>query len=133
MRPNAVDVTIGEDQYQIGKMSALGASWVILKVINKIKELLGNPDRITSGDVTKAVESLDVDTFEQVQQRVLMACKKHVMIGDVPSVVPIMTSPGVWDVQFCSSLANEPGLVWSLTLESLMFNLDRFFPEAASS
>lgn len=148
MKENYIDVTMGKRKFRFNKFDALTGSQIIFSLFAKIsansdimdsvnKEELGSgkipnltPEQLKKSNATvmNALSSLDRESFEHMQKACLKSTQEITMVDNVVSPIPVMLPDGRWGV---GDIANDTVLVFSLTFQSLAFNLSSFFEENA--
>ena len=147
MRVITKDITIGNDRYQLVKMSAQTASWISnLLVANSLLNARPSTSNESSEPSEEMPEmkpeekayaavgslwllcgaSLAEDVYKRIQNCCLMACRQYDSNGTLLAVL-------MQDGRFVSKdLENDAPTVNRLIMEAMQFNIAPFFIESAS-
>jgi len=149
------DVTLGENQYRIGKLKAADGAWIYMTSKRKYQEYLAlNPQTSTATEETdqsKAFAELDEKTRNElgaamsaefmtqylsrteladVQSICLSVCGQYSNRTGTPIAYPIKREDGRWAIPDLES--NGP-VILELTKQCIAFNIAPFFPVAESN
>ncbi len=113
------DVSIGDEKYRVGRMTALVGSGIMVRlmpvIIPQIKD-----DKL---DVAGIIRMLPEIPFEDFQRYQIEAMKvSYTLVADAP--IPVMMVNGKWANK---KLEMDPVSVTALTAHALVFNLSPFF------
>lgn len=126
------DIKIGNNEYQLGGLSARNGSWVAGQFAMIVLGKLENPEHeTTEKDLGAALalsfRQLPEEIFNKVQGKCLEVCGRYAKIGEATTPLPVLRKDGTWnDVA-------EPSLpeLFALTVAALAFNLHPFFAAGA--
>ncbi len=124
MRELFKDIEIAGRKWRISKLPAQTACYIITKGLPRmfgfnINGMMGLPE-------SKEREELSFDEFTRLQRLILSACSEILPAGPTP----MFDEQGKFTV---IGLEHEGGILWTLTMHALGFNLEGFFGESDST
>lgn len=129
--PQFKDVTINEQKFQIGRLSARDGSWILLQVMTKMMPP-AIASRLNFGllDTSTKRSEMSAAEFHEIQDLCIAACRRYEKVGTVETPMPIMARPGVFAI---AELENDIVTILALTVHVLLFNISCFFDGKALS
>ncbi len=126
-RPLFKDEKIGEHEYQIGRLTARDASWILIQILTK---LLPAPIelklQLNLPEVPVERTQMSAQEFHEIQDLCIMSCKRYEMVGTTKAPMPIMARPGVFAI---AELEYDALTIIALTIHCLGFNIACFFDD----
>ena len=150
MRIDHKDLTIGENQYRIGKLSAADGSWIFTTFVKRYRayreaqplqfEAPADNPGIDTAQVAPEVgfgltasflmEQLSREETKEIQSICLGSCGRYSVKTGSPVAMPILLPSGAFAIP---ELAQDGPAVLELTKECIAFNIAPFFPGAGSN
>jgi Phage tail assembly chaperone protein, TAC len=120
------DVSIGDHQYRVGKLTARTASWVAMQILTKL--LPSGDELVTGGRASAERSALSESEFHNIQGHCLRVCARYETAGESLVPTPVLMADGRFAIP---ELEYDVVAVMALTLHSLMFSVSPFFEEGA--
>lgn len=115
--------TFGDRTFTIRKFEALKASYIAFVIFGLMKGE-NKSEGLNEDDINAAVPLLDEKTFRKIQIDCLKVISEKKLVGGVEVETPVMTADGQFSDE---SDAYNLGLVITLTINALVFNVQDFF------
>jgi hypothetical protein len=134
-RETAKDITLSGRVWRLGKLDARSAGYMAMKLMAKIGNVLAG---VMTGQVTDPVvimtavasglDSFSKAEYFELQADALSVVREVTNEAGTEMAVLIMTPGGDYGRP---GIADDPLLLMSLTVQSIVFNLSPFFDESA--
>ena len=140
------DITIGDQQYRIGQMTAADGSWIRLTFVKRYRAYLATitptdqeaaseaptitPEQGFAMTANFLLEQLTREELAEVQRMSLAVCGRYSVKTGTPIAMPIFMSDGRYAIP---DLEFDGPTVLQLTQETVAFNIAPFFTAAGSS
>jgi hypothetical protein len=140
------DITIGDQQYRIGQMTAADGSWIRLTFVKRYRAYLATITPTEKEDAEKApsispeqgfamtanflLEQLTREELAEVQRLSLSVCGRYSVKTGTPIAMPVLMSDGRYAIP---DLEFDGPTVLQLTQETVAFNIAPFFTAAGSN
>jgi len=147
------DLTLGDQQYRIGKLKAADGSWIYMTSKRKYQEFLAANPQQTPTDTaqSEAFAALPQETrnemgaamsaefmaqylsrteLAEVQRICLAVCGRYSDRTGTPIAMPILMQDGRFAI---AELENDGPVILELTKQCIAFNITPFFTAAGSS
>lgn len=135
-----MDFSLGQYQYNIREIDAEAGSFLAMKLVNKLRQIMTEADasednaktsqqlpkeEAVRGTISLVLMNLDEAEYKLIQRKALAQVDRMESVGTEIVAVPIMRN----GVIAPKDLKTDIGSVMTLTLESLFRNLAPFFSE----
>lgn len=135
-----MEFTLGQYQYNIREIDAEAGSFLAMKLVNKLRQIMTEADaseddaktsqqlpkeEAVRGTISLVLMNLDEAEYKLIQRKALAQVDRMESVGTEIVAVPIMRN----GVIAPKDLKTDIGTVMTLTLESLFRNLAPFFSE----
>lgn len=114
------DVTIGDEKFRVGRMTAMVGSSIMVKLLPLIIPYLDEIKGLEIASIIKMLPSIPTEDFTRYQIESMKV--SYTVVEGAP--VPIMMVNGKWANK---RLEYDPIKVTALTAHALVFNLSPFF------
>ena len=124
------DIKIGEQEFQISRMTARNGSWVAMQLLTKLlpSAVAGAVEQELPMPHSSGKTEMSEDEFVNLQSHCLRVCSRYETVAGNRTAVPILMADGRWAA---TELEYDIVRVLTLTVHALVFNMSPFFEEGA--